>query len=305
MSGIRFDGQVAVVTGAGGGLGKDYALELARRGARVVVNDLGGSVDGIGRASSAADLTVAEIVAAGGEAVANYDSVATAEGGKAIVEQALAAFGSVDVLINNAGIQQGSSFSEMDMDSVHAVIDVHLYGAFHVTQPAFVAMKEKGYGRVVFTSSGAGIFGNHGHANYAAAKMGVVGLMNAVAVEGAEYGIKANTIAPIAKTRMTESKGFLGSLSEFVGLSHVTSLVVYLASRDCEQSHEIWTVGGGRYARVFVGVNQGWFAGKGEPQSAESVRDHLEVIREVGSYTIPADSDEELMLLRTKQAGQP
>ncbi len=302
MSEIRFDGQVAIVTGAGTGLGKDYALELARRGARVVVNDLGGSVDGIGRATSAADLTVAEIVAVGGQAVANYDSVGTAEGGKAIVDQALAAFGSVDILVNNAGIQRRNAFSAMDMGSVRAVLDVHLYGTFCVTQPAFVVMKEKGYGRVVFTTSGFGLFGNAGGANYAAAKMGVVGLMNAVAFEGARFGIKANTIAPIARTRMTEAEGFLGSIAEFVGLPPVTSLVVYLASRDCEQTHEIWTVGGGRYARVFVGVNEGWFAGKGESPSAESVRDHLEAIREIGSYTIPADSDEELMLLRMRLA---
>jgi len=292
---IVFDNQVAIVTGAGGGLGKTYALELARRGARVVVNDLGGSVDGIGGASSAADQTVAEIVEAGGEAVANYDSVATQEGGAAIVQSAIDAFGTVDVVINNAGILRDKSFAKMEMESVHAVIDVHLNGAFHVTQPAFAVMKEKGYGRVVFTASGSGIFGNFGQANYGAAKMGLVGLMNVVAVEGAMYNIKSNAIAPVARTRMTED--LLGPLVELVEPDQVTPLVVYLASSDCENSHEIWTVGGGRYARIFVGVNQGWFAGKGTSPSVEEVRDHLEEIRDIETYTIPVNSAEEMMLL--------
>ncbi len=295
MTDIVFDNQVAIVTGAGGGLGKTYALELARRGAKVVVNDLGGSVDGVGGASSAADQTVAEIIEAGGEAVANYDSVATVEGGAAIVQTAVDTFGTVDVLINNAGILRDKSFAKMDMDAVHSVIDVHLNGAFHVTQPAFALMKEKSYGRVIFTSSGSGVFGNFGQANYAAAKMGLVGLMNVVAVEGAMHNIKANAIAPIARTRMTED--LLGPLVELVDPSQVTPLVVFLASQECESSHEIWTVGGGRYGRIFVGVNQGWFAGKGEPPSVEEVRDHLDEIRDIESYTIPTNSTEEMMLL--------
>jgi len=292
---IVFDNQVAVVTGAGGGLGKTYALELARRGARVVVNDLGGSVDGSGGASSMADQTVADIEAAGGEAVANYDSVATQEGGAAIIQTALDSFGTVDIVVNNAGILRDKSFANVEMSDVHAVLDVHLRGAFHVTQPAFQVMKEKAYGRIVYTASASGIFGNFGQANYGAAKMGLVGLMNVTAVEGAKYGINANAIAPVARTRMTED--LLGPLAEAVDPNQVTPLVVYLASQNCDFSHEIWTVGGGRYARIFVGTNRGWFAGKGAVPSVEEVRDHLDEIRDVESYIVPSNSMEELMML--------
>ena len=199
MSDITFDNRVAIVTGAGGGLGKTYALELARRGARVVVNDLGGGVDGTGGASAAADETVAEIIEAGGEAVANYDSVATPAGGGGIVQSAVEAFGTVDVVINNAGILRDSSFAKITPEHVDPVIDVHLKGAFYVKQPAFLIMKEKGYGRIVFTSSPSGIFGNFGQTNYGAAKGGLVGLSNVVAIEGAKYNIKSNVIAPVAK----------------------------------------------------------------------------------------------------------
>lgn len=178
---IGFDNQVAIVTGAGGGLGRAYALELARRGARVVVNDLGGRPDGTRGGSDAADSTVAEIIAKGGEAVANYDSVGTPAGGEAIVRSAVDAFGTVDVVINNAGILRDKSFANVELSDVDAVIDVHLRGAFHVTQPAFRVMKEKGYGRLLFTSSAAGLFGNFGQANYGAAKMGLVGLSNVLA----------------------------------------------------------------------------------------------------------------------------
>src|SRR4030095_5843529 len=203
-SDIRFDGRVAVITGAGGGLGKTYALELARRGASVVVNDLGGSSDGRGGSSSMADATVKEIMEAGGKAVANYDSVATPEGGKAIVQTALDNFGKVDILVNNAGILRDKSFLKLEPQDLEAILDVHLKGAFFVTLPAFAAMKENIYDRIVIASSGAGIFGNFGQSNYGAAKMGLVGLMNVLAVEGAKNNIKVNTIAPIAKTRLTE-----------------------------------------------------------------------------------------------------
>ncbi|MDH3499025.1 MAG: SDR family NAD(P)-dependent oxidoreductase [Acidimicrobiia bacterium] len=295
MSQIVFDRQVAVVTGAGGGLGKTYALELARRGARVVVNDLGGSVDGSGGASSMADATVADILAAGGEAVASYESVATPEGGAAVIETALDTFGTVDVVVNNAGILRDKSFANMDMDSVHAVMDVHLNGAFHVSQPAFRVMKENGYGRFVFTASASGIFGNFGQTNYGAAKMGLVGLMNVVAVEGAKYNIRSNAIAPVARTRMTED--LLGPMIDYVDPEQVTPLVAYLASAGCAESHEIWTVGGGRYARIFVGVNDGWFAGRGEVPTAEDIRDHLSEIRDIGEFIIPMSSTEELQIL--------
>ncbi len=285
MSEIRFDGRAAVITGAGGGLGKTYALEFARRGACVVVNDLGGRSDGTGAGSSMADATVKEIVEAGGKAVANYDSVTTPEGGKAIVQAALDHFGRVDVLVNNAGILRDKSFLKLEPKDLEAVLDVHLKGAFFVTQPAFAAMKEKGYGRIVMASSGSGIFGNFGQSNYGAAKMGLVGLMNVLAVEGAKYNIKVNTIAPVAKTRLTEQ--LLGGLADGLDPRFVTPLVTYLCSERCELSHEIFDVGGGRYARIFVGMTQGWVAPKTRLPSAEDILDHIDLIRNRDTYTIP------------------
>ncbi len=212
MTDLGFDGKVAIITGAGGGLGRQHALMMAKRGALIVVNDLGGSVDGTGSDKGAAQLVVDEIQAAGGEAVANTDSVATPEGGAAIVQSAVDAFGKVDIVINNAGILRDKSFHNMDADLFDPVIDVHLRGAFNVTQPAWKIMREQGYGRIVSTSSAAGIFGNFGQANYGAAKMGLVGFTNVLAVEGAKYNIKANAIAPLALTRMTED--ILGGLGD-------------------------------------------------------------------------------------------
>jgi NAD(P)-dependent dehydrogenase (short-subunit alcohol dehydrogenase family) len=285
MSQIRFDGRVAVITGAGGGLGKTYALEFAKRGAAIVVNDLGGRADGTGAGSSMADSTVKEIIEAGGKAVANYDSVSTPEGGKAIIQSALDNFGRVDVLVNNAGILRDKSFLKLEPKDLEAVLDVHLKGAFFVTQPAFAAMKENNYGRIVMASSGAGIFGNFGQSNYGAAKMGLVGLMNVLAVEGAKYNIKVNTIAPIAKTRLTEQ--LLGGLADALDPNFVTPLVTYLSSERCELTHEIFDVGGGRYARIFVGMAKGWVAPKGKLPSAEDILDHIDVIRNRDGYTIP------------------
>lgn len=295
MSDIRFDGRVAVITGAGGGLGRTYALELAKRGAKIVVNDLGGKPDGTGASQSMADKVVDEIVSAGGSAVANYDSVSTPEGGKGIIQTALDKFGTVDIVINNAGILRDKTFVKMTVEEIDLVLDVHLRGAFYVTQPAFQVMKEKGYGRIVFTSSGAGIFGNFGQTNYGAAKMGLVGMMNVLAVEGAKYNIKCNAIAPTAKTRMTED--LLGPMAEFVAPETVTPMVVYLSSEDCTTTHEIFSIGGGRFARIFIGVTPGWFAGKGAAVSADDVAAHLEKIRNPEGYTIPANIGDELGLI--------
>src|SRR5687768_5519579 len=194
MADLTFDGKVAIVTGAGGGLGRAHALELARRGALVVVNDLGGSVDGTGSSESAAQKVVDEIRAAGGEAIPNFDTVSTPEGGEAIVRAAVDAFGRVDILINNAGILRDKSFANLTADLVEPVLDVHLKGAFFVTRPAWVHMREQGYGRIVNTSSASGIFGNFGQANYGAAKMGLIGLARVLAQEGAKYNIKVNAI---------------------------------------------------------------------------------------------------------------
>ncbi|MFH1514692.1 MAG: SDR family NAD(P)-dependent oxidoreductase, partial [bacterium] len=202
MADIRFDGRVAIVTGAGAGLGRTYALTLAARGAKVVVNDLGGARDGSGSSTSAADTVVKEIKKGGGKAVANYDSVATVEGGENIVKTAVDNFGKVDIVINNAGILRDKSFVKMTEDEWDIVLAVHLKGAYCVTQPAFRLMKENGYGRIINTTSGAGLYGNFGQSNYCSAKMGVVGLMNNIAIEGAKYNIKCNTIAPIAASRL-------------------------------------------------------------------------------------------------------
>ena len=284
MSEIRFDGRVAVITGAGGGLGKTYALMLASRGASVVVNDLGGAADGTGGGSSMADQTVKEIEGAGGKAVANYDSVATPEGGEAIVKAAVDNFGKVDIVINNAGILRDKSFTKLEPANLEAVIDVHLKGAFFVSQPAFKVMKENNYGRFIFTASGAGIFGNFGQTNYGAAKMGLLGLSNVLAVEGAKNNIKCNTIAPIAKTRLTEQ--LLGGMAEHLDPEHVTPLVAYLCSEQCELTHECFDVGGGRYARIFIGLAKGWTNPSGVA-SPEDIAANLDQIRAEEGYTVP------------------
>ncbi|MFH1983774.1 MAG: SDR family NAD(P)-dependent oxidoreductase [Pseudomonadota bacterium] len=254
---IRLDGRVAVVTGAGAGLGRTYALELARRGARVVVNDLGGARDGAGTGSATpADTVVAEIRAFDGEAVANYDNVATAEGGEAIIKTAIDHFGTVDILINNAGILRDKSFVKMEPDIWQSVLDVHLNGAYNVTRPAFTVMKEKGYGRIIMTTSAAGLYGNFGQANYAAAKMGLVGLMNTLKLEGAKYDVKVNTVAPIAASRLTEDV-LPPDLFEKMKPEYITPLVVYLASEDCPVSGGIYNAGMGFFNRVAVATGPG------------------------------------------------
>ncbi len=298
---ITFDGRVAIVTGAGGGLGREYALELGRRGAMVVVNDLGGAVDGSGSSQSAADQVVAQIGEAGGDAVANYDSVATREGGAAIVQTAVDSFGGVDIVINNAGILRDKSFANMTLDEVDAVLDVHLRGAFHVSHPAFKVMKERGYGRFVHTTSASGLFGNFGQVNYGAAKAGLVGLSNVLAIEGAKYNIKSNAVAPTARTRMTEE--VLGPFVEMFDPAQVMPMVVYLCSEQNELTHEIFTVGGGRYGRVFIGTNTGWFAGQGVVPSIEEVREHIPEIRDITEHVVPGDINEELMILARLAGG--
>ena len=292
MSDLGFDGQVAIITGAGGGLGRSHALELARRGARIVVNDLGGSVDGTGGSASAAQLVVDEIAAAGGEAVADHNSVATPDGGRAIVQSALDAFGTVDIVINNAGILRDKTFHNMTPEFLEPVIAVHLLGAFYVTQPAWVIMREKGYGRVVNTSSNSGLLGNFGQSNYGAAKMGLVGFTRVLANEGRAKGIKVNAIAPVAKTRMTED--LLGPLGDKLEPAEVTPTVVYLSHEDCPVTGEVYSVAGGAVARYFVGLTEGWY---GEGHSAEDVRDHFEQIRDETGYIVPDDPTGELKKL--------
>jgi NAD(P)-dependent dehydrogenase (short-subunit alcohol dehydrogenase family) len=266
----------------------------------VVVNDLGGNADGTGGGSSMADQVVKEIEAAGGEAVANYDSVSTPEGGEAIVQAALDAFGTVDIVINNAGILRDKSFLKIDPKDFDILLDVHLRGAFHVSQPAFRVMKEKGFGRFVHTTSASGLFGNFGQANYAAAKTGLIGLSNVLAIEGAKNNITSNVIAPIAKSRLTES---LGAMGDALRPELVTPLVVYLVSEECGLTHEIFSVGGGRIARVFVGLGPGWFNKGGEDFTPEDVLANIDTIRETGDFLIPGSVMEETMQLMQQLGG--
>ena len=289
MSDLTFDGKVAIITGAGGGLGKSHALELARRGARIVVNDLGGSVSGEGDNASAAQLVVDEITASGGEAVANHDSVATPEGGTAIVDAAVEAFGTVDIVINNAGILRDKTFHNMTPELLEPVIAVHLLGAFYVTQPAYVLMREKGYGRIINTSSNSGILGNFGQSNYGAAKMGLVGFTRVLANEGRKHNIMANAIAPVAKTRMTEE--LLGAFGDALDPKLVTPVVCWLASADCDTTGEIFSTAGGIVSRFFIGLTPGYYNGN---LTVEDVRDHWSDIRNEDGYTVPEGPNDEL-----------
>jgi NAD(P)-dependent dehydrogenase (short-subunit alcohol dehydrogenase family) len=291
---IDFDGRVAIVTGAGGGLGRTYALELAARGAAVVVNDLGGSVNGEGGDHTAAQKVVDEIAAKGGQAVPNFDSVSTPEGGESIVKTAVAEYGKVDIVINNAGFLRDKSFTKLEWADLDAVIDVHLKGAFYVSQPAFKVMKENNYGRFVFTASNA-TFGNFGQTNYAAAKMGLVGLSNTIAVEGARNGILSNVIMPVAKTRMTEE--LLGEFAEKLAPELVTPMVAYLSSAACTTTHGAYSAAGGRYARVFWGLGQGWFAGKEAQPTAEDIAEHFAQIDSQEGYIVPGGTTDEIMAL--------
>ncbi|MFZ5563415.1 MAG: SDR family NAD(P)-dependent oxidoreductase, partial [Thermodesulfobacteriota bacterium] len=249
---VDFTGRVAIITGAGGGLGRAYALELAKRGARVVVNDLGGARDGSGKGStSAADKVVEEIKAAGGQAISNYDNVATAEGGENMVKAAVDAFGRVDIVINNAGILRDKSFLKMEPENWEAVLAVHLKGAYNVTRPAFRVMKENGYGRIIMTTSAAGLYGNFGQTNYSSAKMALVGFMNALKIEGAKYNVKVNTIAPLAASRLTEDimppEVFARMKPEYV-----VPMVAWLCSEDCPVSGQVFNAGMGYYNRAAI-----------------------------------------------------
>ncbi|WP_300672967.1 SDR family oxidoreductase [Desulfoluna sp.] len=275
MNKISFDKKVAIVTGAGAGIGRSYALELAKRGAAVVVNDLGGSRDGRGEGHEAADKVVAEITAAGGKAVASYDSVTTMEGGAAIIETALTHFESLDILINNAGILRDQSFHKMSEEQWDTVINVHLKGAFCVTQPAVRAMKENGYGRILFTVSNAGLYGSFGQANYSAAKMGIIGLMNALKLEVKKFGIKVNAISPTAHSRMTEDI-MPYQITSKMAADLNAPMALYL----CSDAN--------RYTGLTVTTGAGWFGQSavisghglalGQDVSVEDVRDNINAI---------------------------
>ncbi len=288
MAEIGFDGKVAIVTGAGGGLGRQHALLLASRGARVVVNDLGGSVSGEGADKGPAEAVAQEIRDAGGEAVSDGNSVSTPEGGEAIVQTALDSFGQIDIVINNAGILRDKTFHNLTPELLEPVLDVHLKGAFFVTKPAWLKMREQGYGRIINTTSQSGVLGNFGQSNYGAAKMGLVGFTRVLAQEGAKYNIRANAIAPIARTRMTEE--LMGAAAAKLDPELVSPVVAWLASEDCSVSGEVFTVAAGRVARFFIGMTRGYF----NPNlSVEDVRDHLDEIRDESGYMVPASANDE------------
>jgi NAD(P)-dependent dehydrogenase (short-subunit alcohol dehydrogenase family) len=254
MSGL--DGRVVIITGAGGGLGREYALLLADEGARVVVNDLGGTRDGSGSSHAMADTVVDEIRQLGGTALANYDNIATEDGARSLVDAALGEFGTLDGVVNNAGILRDGAFHKMTTENWDAVLKVHLYGGFHVTRAAWPHLREKKFGRIVMATSTSGIFGNFGQANYGAAKLGLVGLINTLAIEGAKYGILANAVAPMAATRMTNDVA-PPELLDKLPPAQVAPVVGYLLSEQCTDSGSVYVVGGGNIQRVAQFQNKG------------------------------------------------
>ena len=275
---IGFDGKVAIVTGAGAGLGRVYAIELAKRGARVVVNDLGGSRDGSGGSAAPADKVVEEIKALGGEAVASYDSVATPEGGEAIVKKAIDAFGRLDILINNAGILRDKSLAKMERQEWQAVRSVHLDGAYNVSRPAFVKMRETGFGRIIVTTSAAGLYGNFGQTNYSAAKMGLIGLMNTLKLEGEKYNIRVNAVAPMAASRLTEDV-VPADIFEKIKPEYVAPLVLYLCSDKSTETGMIFNAGVGSFNRVAVRTGPGAVVGDGQtPPTVEQIHRQWDAI---------------------------
>ena len=277
---IGFEGRVAIVTGAGGGLGRQHALELGRRGAKVVVNDLGGSVDGSGGSATAAELVAQEIIDAGGEAMANGASVTDLAVVQAMVDEVMAKWGRIDIAVNNAGILRDKTFSKLELDNWHAVIDVHLTGSLNVTKCVWPIMIEQGYGRLVMTTSTSGLFGNFGQSNYGAAKLGLVGFMNTLRLEGAKYGVFTNAIAPIAATRMTEELPGFEDSAEKLAPELVTPAVVYLCS-DKAPNGRIIQAAGGRYYSADVRENEG--VNLGLNASVEDIDANIDTILDMSS----------------------
>jgi NAD(P)-dependent dehydrogenase (short-subunit alcohol dehydrogenase family) len=298
---IDFTDQVAIVTGAGRGLGRLYALEIARRGGSVLVNDIGSTMHGEGSDGSVADRVALEIRRAGGVAVASHDSVASPEGGEAIVRDAVDRFGRLDAVVSNAGIFQTAEFDELAAGDWRRMLSVHLDGSFHLSQPAFRVMKSQGHGRFVFIASSAGLFGQPRSAHYAAAKAGIVGLANVIAIEGAAHGILANCVLPFGATRMlTETVGgeevadeslFLRALDPEL----VVPIVVFLASRACALTHHSFSAGAGRYARVFIGLGRGWLAEPGSRPTADDIEAHLAEVSATEPFRVPASIFDEVV----------
>ena len=289
---IRFDNRVAIVTGAGNGLGRAHALLLASRGAKVVVNDPGGAVDGKGGGHAAADKVVAEVKAAGGQAVPNYDSVADPKSAANIVKTAVDAFGTVDIVVNNAGVLRDKTFHNMTVEDFDFVVKVHFLGTAYVTHAAWPIMRAKAYGRVVVTSSNSGIYGNFGQANYAGAKLAVVGFMNALRLEGQKYNIFINALAPVAGTRMTESLMTPVALAK-IKPEFVSPMVAYLCSEQCQRTGEIWSAGAGYFARIEYREAPGLRI-QGRAPTVEDVMENIDRIADLSTNTVYRTSTEEV-----------
>lgn len=296
MSDIRFDGKVAIVTGSGNGLGRQHALELAKRGAKVVVNDLGGSVDGSGGGSEAANKVVAEIRAAGGEAIANGASVTDDSGVAGLIKQTMDEWGRIDIVVANAGILRDKSFSKMEAQDFEAVVGVHLFGSFKTIHAAWDIMKAQNYGRIVVTTSAAGLYGNFGQTNYGAAKLGLVGLMNTLKAEGAKNDIRINAICPIAATRMTESI-LPPAMLEKMRPEYVTPGVIHLLSEEAP-SGVVLTAAAGVFSVARIYETEGVYLGEGG-LSAEEVRDNWDKITDpAGQQAYTGANDQVAKFLR-------
>ena len=281
---MRFDGRVAVITGAGGGLGRQHALALAARGAKVVVNDLGGTLDGIGAAPSAALAVVEEIRAAGGQAIASGASVTDAAAVQAMIDEAMTAWGRIDILVNNAGILRDKSFSKMTLDDFRLVVEVHLMGAVNCCKAVWDTMRAQNYGRIVMTTSSSGLYGNFGQSNYGAAKMALVGLMQTLSIEGAKHDIRVNCLAPTAATRMTEHL-LPEAVLKLLQAEAVTPGLLALVAEDAP-NRAILCAGAGAFERAHITLTQGVFVGL-PADAAEQVAQHFEALSQRSGETVP------------------
>jgi NAD(P)-dependent dehydrogenase (short-subunit alcohol dehydrogenase family) len=317
MTSISFRGRVVIVTGAGGGIGRTYALDIAKRGGAVVVNDLGGDVAGRNPSRAMADGVVAEIREGGGRAVPSYDSVASVEGAQRLTATALDQFGHIDALINNAGNMRNALFEDTNDEDLDAVLGAHLRGTINVTRAVWPHMKARKYGRVVFTTSGSGMYGNKLQAGYAAAKAGITGLMNVLALEGQDHGILCNALMPNAVGRMAQqmirdmgqqateqATVMMGAVGHSMAPEFNTALGVYLSSEGCSSTHSIYSACVGRIARVFVGVTPGWQGSREHPATAEDIAAHFEEITDLShGFQLPTYPRHEIeLVLKQKQA---
>ena len=291
---MRLDGRVAIVTGAGRGLGRSYAHCLAHLGAQVVVNDVGTSMLGEGRGDDVAATVVAEIISCGGTAVADMHDISQSDGALALVEQAIARFGRIDIVVNNAGIIRRAPILEVTPESLEQVLRVNLIGTLYVTQAVWPRLVAQRYGRVVNATSATGLLGNVGSISYAASKAGIIGLTRVLALEGEPHGIRVNAVAPLAHTRMTASLAEANTLLARLDPEQVAPVVAWLAHEDCQVSGEVYSAGGGRVARYFTGLTKGYF---NDALTPDDVHQHVESIRSTRDYTVPTSPDDEFAVL--------